>query len=271
MKHNVKIISIILALFILAQIVGLGVLISYNNSDYSSTITNQDNSFSTFSSIISGFVIAIALFALFMKIKAQYILKIWFSIVIAIALWLSIYSFTNTINYGAILAIVIILPLMYYKIIKRSILIHNLTEVLIYPGIAIIFAPILSIYSLIWLLVLISAYDIYAVWHAKFMQKMAKFQLEKVKIFSGLIIPYRLKKKGKKVSVAILGGGDIVFPIIASGVMFLSLGIIPALLTILGATIGLIVLFIFSEKGKFYPAMPFIAIGIILGMLPYLI
>ncbi len=40
-----------------------------------------------------------------------------------------------------------------------------------------------------------------------------------------------------------------------------------AVLVVLGATLGLAYLLLFSEKKKFYPAMPFITIGILLAML----
>jgi hypothetical protein len=122
----------------------------------------------------------------------------------------------------------------------------------------------------------------WAVWHSGIMQKMAKYQINKVKAFSGFFVPYiskkvrlqlkklkksQLKKKKIKVNVAILGGGDVVFPIITSGVVMLSLGFFYSLFVIFGAASGLIFLFIFSEKKKFYPAMPFITAGIFLGML----
>ena len=120
----------------------------------------------------------------------------------------------------------------------------------------------------------------YAVWHAGFMQKMAKYQIQKLKVFSGFFVPYlgkkeramiakaktankNLKNIGKKikVNVAILGGGDVVFPIIFAGVIFRTLGLIPALAAIVGATAALAFLFAISKKGKFYPAMPFISAG----------
>ena len=80
------------------------------------------------------------------------------------------------------------------------------------------------------------------------------------------------KNKKIKVNVAILGGGDVIFPIIAAGVMLKTLGIWAALLVILGAVLGLGYLFFFAKKKKFYPAMPFITAGIFLGgALAYLI
>jgi len=123
------------------------------------------------------------------------------------------------------------------------------------------------------------------------MQKMAKYQMNKLKVFSGFFVPYvsknvkikikkwkktlkksELKKKRIKINVAILGGGDVVFPIITAGVMLKTLGLGSAILTVLGATVGLAGLLFFSKKKKFYPAMPFITGGILLGIaLSYLI
>ena len=115
---------------------------------------------------------------------------------------------------------------------------------------------------------------------------MAKYQINRLKIFSGFFVPYlsksmkekvkklkktltksQLIKKKIKVNVAILGGGDVVFPIIAAGVMLKLLGFASAFLVVLGATLGLAYLFFLAEKKKFYPAMPFITAGIFAGIL----
>jgi len=153
------------------------------------------------------------------------------------------------------------------------------------------------------LLLIISVYDIWAVWHSGIMQKMAKYQINNLKIFSGFFVPYmsrklkmklkkmkksKLKNKKIKVNIAILGGGDVVFPIITAGVVMVTKsislpfglfpgfvfagGFLPAVFVIAGATLGLALLFAFSEKKKFYPAMPFITAGILIGLiLSYLI
>lgn len=121
----------------------------------------------------------------------------------------------------------------------------------------------------------------YAVWHAKFMQKMAKYQINQLKIFSGFFVPYlspkdkialekakklKLKNMKIKVNVAILGGGDVIFPIILAGVVLNTFSLISAIIISLGATVALGVLFYYSEKGKFYPAMPFISAGCFIAL-----
>ena len=259
-------------------------------------VKTQKESFSMLTSLIFAFIIAISLLFLLTKFKIEFFLKAWFFLVVCIALFLTFYSFEKiipfTINYNWALAIPIILalPLAFIKIFKQNFLVHNFTELLIYPGIAAVFVPILNIYTIIILLILISIYDMWAVWHSGIMQKMAKYQINKLKIFGGFFVPYADKKtkqkikllrekyknkkisernlKAKKISVnvAILGGGDVIFPIIAAGVMLKTLGLMSALFVVAGATLGLASLFMFSEKKKFYPAMPFITAGIFLGM-----
>lgn len=251
-----------------------------------------------FGGLIIAFIIAISLLFFLTKLKIKFFLKIWFFIVVVLALFLSIYAFeklawgVDSLPISAVvIPLIIALPLAFIKIYKRNFLVHNFTELFIYPGIAAIFVFILNIYTIIALLVIISIYDMWAVWRSGFMQKMAKYQINKLKIFSGFFVPYlskkmrlkmqkmkksmkksELKKKKIKVNVAILGGGDVIFPIIAAGVMLKTLGLTSALFVIAGATLGLSCLFFFAQKKKFYPAMPFISAGIFVGIiLSYLI
>jgi hypothetical protein len=123
------------------------------------------------------------------------------------------------------------------------------------------------------------------------MQKMAKFQINELNIFGGFLVPnidkktkqkiellkqkYKnikipekeIKKNKIKIPIAMLGGGDVIFPIITSGIFLRDLGFYPALLIIFGAFTGLLFLLSISQKKKFYPAMPFITSGIFLSMI----
>jgi presenilin-like A22 family membrane protease len=76
-----------------------------------------------------------------------------------------------------------------------------------------------------------------------------------------------IKKNNIKINLAILGGGDIVFPIVAAGVFLKTFGNVWASLAVtLFASLALLYLFMFAEKKKFYPAMPYLTAGILLGM-----
>ncbi len=307
-------------MFIITQFIGLFVISVYLNPQNSLPFNMQPpaeinpNDPSIYVSILFAFVIAIGLFFILTKINAKKLIRAWFFIVTALAIGLTLKALfflelkdiliKNTIPildfifpefsiYSIIIFFALCIPLAYIKIFKRNILVHNLTELLIYPGIAAVFIPILNIPGIIVLLLAISIYDIWAVWHSEFMQKMAHYQINTLRFFTGFFIPYANKKekekikliknqyKGKseefmqdkfkkakvKVNIAILGGGDIIFPIITAGIFFKYMGLIPALIITLCATISLLYLFVFAKKGKFYPAMPFLSSGMYIGMI----
>ena len=311
MKHNVKITFILLAMFLVTQFIGIyvvdyysakkvvdGEVIEVDSPDLPFGLESPDlkenrefNQMFVF--VIFAFTIAVFLLLFLSKFNIDFLIKIWFFIVILIALGISFNVFLSKVFSSEItlsslvfplswlFALIIALPLVFIKIYKRDFFVHNSTELFVYPGIAAIFVPILNIYTIVFLLILISIYDAWAVWHSGIMQKMAKYQINKLNIFSGFFVPYvskkvklklkkmkksELKKKKIRVNLAILGGGDVVFPIIAAGVMLKTLGLIPAIFVIIGATLGMCYLMFFAEKRKFYPAMPFISAGIFVGM-----
>jgi presenilin-like A22 family membrane protease len=237
-------------------------------------------------SLIISFTIAIVILLILIKYKWKFFIRGWFFVVVILALSLAFNSFLKPfLPYSSLLVLLLAVPLAYLKIYRPSVIIHNFTELLIYPGIAAVFVPILNIWTALIFLILISVYDMWAVWKSKIMIKMAKFQMNELKIFGGFFVPYMTKKvrekiaklksskskkgKGKliRINLAILGGGDVVFPIITAGVFLKFFGFLPALFVILGATLALLFLFALSEKKKFYPAMPFISSGIFLALL----
>jgi presenilin-like A22 family membrane protease len=312
MKHNLKVTALLIAMFFIAQIIGIFVAYAYLPQDLiiinpetgEEELVEQYNlpygldpppeiqpQEAAYSIVIALFIAVILMFTL-MKLKAEVFLRIWFLIVVILGIAIALNAFLIGIQNSAIIALAIAIPLGAIKIFQRNLIVHNLTELLIYPGIAIVFIPLFNVFWAIIILVIISIYDIYAVWHAGFMQKMAKYQIETLRIFSGFFVPYigkkerqalkklksskakKIKGKEKKIgiNVAILGGGDVVFPILLAGVVLGALGIFAASLVAIGSTIALGVLFYMSEKGKFYPAMPFISTGALLGLiLAYLI
>jgi len=299
MKHNIKITIILLAMFFASQLIGIGVINAYSpqiniiNETINTTSYNLPYGMEppqditpgmSLTSIITAIVIAVLLMLLLMKLKAEIFLRLWFFLVVILALAITfnapLFKFTQ---YSSIIAFLVALPIAYVKVFKRHIPTHNASELFIYPGIAAIFVPLLNIWAIVILLVLISIYDMYAVWHAGFMQKMAHYQIKKVKVFAGLFVPYlndkqramiqklkasksKTKSKKMKVNVAILGGGDIVFPMILAGVVLHTFGFLPALIIAIGATAALATLFSYSQKGKFYPAMPFITAGCFIAL-----
>jgi presenilin-like A22 family membrane protease len=282
MKKPIIIPIIILGMFILAQIIGIIIANIYLNNPlppWFQSSTDTDATTNLFG-VIGAVFFGVLLIFLFMRFKAEVVLRYWFFIIISLALGVSINALMLNLPYSYLISLLIAIPFAILKVFKRNIIVHNITELLIYPGISAAIIPLFNITTIVIFFIFISLYDIYAVWHAGFMQKMAKYQIQKVRVFSGFFVPYILPKDKKllksikkskknkkiKVNVGLLGGGDIVFPIILSGVVLNTFGIVPAIIISLGATIALGILFYFSEKGKFYPAMPFITAGCFLAL-----
>jgi len=301
MKHNTKITTILIIMFVITQLIGLFVVSTYIDGlelpygmEPPEEITENPNQ--SGSNIIIAFVIAISLFFILIKLKAETFIRTWFFVVTTLALGLTITAilFKLNLNFNIqYIALLIALPLVYIKIFKKQLIVHNLTELFIYPGIAAVFVSLINVLWIIIILLLISFYDIWAVWHSQFMEKMAKFQINKIQVFSGFFIPFVNKKQKQKIklikqkykskgdkelekqfkkakikaNLAILGGGDVIFPIITAGVFLKYYGLWPALIISLSATLALTYLLIAAKKGKFYPAMPFLTIGMFLGMI----
>ncbi len=217
-KHNIKITIILVSMFLFTQLLGLYVLNTdplHITTEVNGTIQTAENpilswlappeaqtesDFSAyFISIIFAFIFSIVILFLLTRFKIDIILKIWFFIVVVIALFISLYALFPKYLFFTIISLASALTLGFIKIFKRNFLVHNLTELLIYPGIATIFVPLLTFWSIIVLLVLISIYDIWAVWHSGIMQKMARYQIDKLKVFSGFFLPYISKQLRAKI------------------------------------------------------------------------
>ncbi|MDD4563402.1 MAG: presenilin family intramembrane aspartyl protease [Candidatus Nanoarchaeia archaeon] len=325
MKQENKTKAIILSLFLITQIIAILLLNNYTptiNYSENNTINitqeklplginsqqNQTNEFNLFSFFLS-LIFVILIFTLLMKYKIKYVMKVWFSLIVVLSLTITIngFLFKLPINNIFFYSVLIALVLSYFKIIKANYYIHNFTETLIYPGVSLILVyaiynptkPLMNVFFILGLLILISIYDMWAVWKSKIMQKMANYQMKEVKIFSGFLIPLiddktkkeikiikekyknkkipqKIKNKKFKIKFAALGGGDVAFPILTSGIfmwtfqdqsLFNIPGLIPALFVIIGAFLGLGFLLIFKKQNKVYPAMPFISSGILISLL----
>ena len=290
MKHTLKITLFLVLIFFAAQIVGLGVTNEYIDHQqteetgkvvfkglpYNITRPEVDQT-QSFIWIFVAIIIGTLLVFLLIRWRKPNVWRFWFLLSVVVTMAFSLSAFMNYV-----IATLLSIFFGIWKVFRPNIYIHNLTEIFIYGGLAAIFVPMLNIFSAFGLLILISAYDMYAVWKSKHMIELAKFQT-KSKIFAGLLIPYKKlpkPKKGekvvvKKVRTAVLGGGDVGFPLIFSGVVMKDLmlkvpvfeGFLLAAIVSLCATIALFILLWKAKKDKFYPAMPFISLGCLAGYL----
>ena len=256
MKHNLQVTLILVVLFVLAQLIGLAVTDKYlvgEELPYGIERPEVEENVS-YIPIIIAILIATGLALLLMKFKVMSLWKTWFFIGLLFTLLISMGAFIDQR-----LALVLALIFTIWKLFFPNVYIHNFTELLLYGGLAGLFVPILNVFSMTILLIVISFYDMFAVWKSKHMVSLAKFQT-KAKVFAGLLVPYA---KGKK--SAILGGGDIGFPLLFAGVVLKTTGWLDALIVVLFSALALFGLFAYSKKDTFYPAMPFISAGVFVG------
>jgi len=268
-KHNIKVTLALILLFLAAQLIGILIVNHYLQINLPLNIERPEvDQGTSFISIALGILLATILAFMLIRFKAMKIWKSWFFLSVVFCL---------TISFGAILtdifAIIVATILAYFKVFKPNVYIHNFTELFIYGGIASVFVPILNLVSIAILIFILAIYDAIAVWKTGHMIKLAKFQA-KSKLFAGLLVQYpaKLVKTTKKIKSrvvhnAILGGGDIAIPLLFSGVILKTFGMIPALISIIISTITITCLFFFAQKKKFYPAIPFLAIGCLISYL----
>ncbi len=288
MKHSLPITLTLLAIFLLSQFVGIAILYNYIDP-VKSTQTGQTEfrdlpigerpplkEETSYIPVIIAILIGTGVLLLLIKLNWILVWKFWFLLAVIIALGVAFSAFIP-----AIIAFVIAAILGIWKIFRPNLWIQNFTELFIYGGLAAIFSPLFNLWSVSILLVLIAGYDAYAVWKSQHMVTLAKSQM-KAKVFAGLLIPYQKGKlllrsaaKGspavKKVSgqtrrTAILGGGDLGFPLIFAGVVLKELGLWQSLVIPFFALAGLAWLLFIANEKKFYPAMPFIAAGCFVGL-----
>lgn len=305
MKHTWMITILFLAFFVTAQLIGL-ILISSQTEvtetdgeieiKFVETALIQRPEVSGFDSIlyiVMGVGIGTVLLLLLAKARKVNWWRAWFML----AVWLAVTMAIGAIFPGSPIWVPLIIAaiLTWWKIYHPNVYIQNSTEILMYAGIAVLLVPILNILTAIIILLLFSLYDAYAVWKSKHMVKMAEFTMD-AKLFPGFSLSYSVQKNKKTKlfhkfgdrksddppeppkdtgrKTGILGGGDVVFPMLFAGVVMLDLiargfskqmALNLSLIVVLGATASLLYLFVFAKKDKFYPAMPFLTTGCLVG------
>jgi len=280
MKHRLDITILLMVIFLLAQFVGIAILYQYIDQQKSAEAGKIEfkalplgerpemEESTSYLPIMIIILVGTVLMLLLIKYNLSWVWKIWFLSAIFLTL---VVSFNALISLK--LALFLALLLAVWRIFWPNFWVQNFTEVFMYGGLAAIFVPVFNLWSIIILLILISVYDAYAVWKSKHMITLAKSQTES-KVFAGVLIPYSLKKEKidhqeKKIpgKVAILGGGDIAFPLLFAGVIMKETGLWQSLVIPFFALLGLGALLFLAKKDRFYPAMPFISAGCFLGLL----
>ena len=302
MKYEPKITIIIASFFFVAQLAGIAIL--YHDIQIVQTVTPGGEvvqgiehpekvmgerpqlygSETVFFVLISvaigtGLILLLVRFRIWKAWKLLFFIAVFSSISIALGVFLNAY-----------IALTIAFVLAVLKIFRPEPLTHNLSEIFMYAGIVVLFTPLFDLLWIALLLIIISIYDYIAVYRTKHMVTMAKGLME-TKLFAGFFLPLdkKIKQKPKikakheqtqivvkKTNIAVIGGGDIAFPMLFAGVVLeylittLQIAKETALIKIfpipIFATLALIFLLVKGRKGQFYPAMPFLTAGVFAGL-----
>ena len=165
MKHKLGVTVLLLAMFLFTQGIGLLVVNSYNPvsvQDENGTIylnkqtlpygldTPEEDEATGLASIIIAFIFAFALIYIFMKYELKLIIRVWFFFVVTLALAITLNAiFKNYLAVAATISLGLAAILAYFKILRPNVYVHNITETMIYPGIAAVFVPLLTTKTII--------------------------------------------------------------------------------------------------------------------------
>lgn len=304
MKHTLPVTFLLLGMFFVSQIVGVGILsqyIDYETSTIEKTefrplpLDMQPPEMSPGGSILyiaSAIFVGTILILLIDRFKLVWVWKTWFFVAIVTCL-IIVFDRFMPLWLGISLAVLT----GFFKVIRTNVIVHNLSELVIYSAIVTIFVQLIRYIEIAFLLlILISLYDYLAVFKIKHMGKLADFQ-KSTNVFAGLFVPYEKNKtpKRKKTrpsqqasekhtvphppeqessTAAILGGGDISFPLLFTGTVFQKVAPqhygyawLFSIVIICCATLSLWFLLSRSKQDKYYPAMPILSAGVVIGFL----
>ncbi len=297
MKHSVHIVLWLVVLFLAAQYVGLFVVnqyIDYPASKEAGTFTAsslppiagqtvdrpqmQESQSPWF--ITGAIIVGTIIILLLMRWRAVFVWKAWFFLAALLCLYFSLYAFLKPIAAAELIALIAAIVLAAWKVWRPNLLVQNFTEVLLYGGLAAIFFSVVNITAMLIILFIISLYDMYAVWASKHMVALARFQASSG-MFAGLLLPYASTEKEPKrvakvmgqregIRTAVLGGGDIGFPLLFAASVLKQYALAGqgwlALLIPPFVALALFLLLWYGKKDRFYPAMPFLSAGCLVGL-----
>jgi presenilin-like A22 family membrane protease len=124
--------------------------------------------------------------------------------------------------------------------------------------IALIFALYLGIIGSILLLAALALYDYFAVFISKHMLSLAKMYQKHPEKGGVIVFMSKRYKKGLFSGALFLGNGDIAFPNVLISAEILGGHFVWGIYEAIAAIAGLLIILLFGQKGKGYPALAFI-------------
>ncbi len=208
---------------------------------------------------------------LLLKYELQLFLKIWLTFA---------FFFGLLLFFGTFLPLVISVPiailLSFLRYRFSSLLWQNIILIFAFSGIGAYIGTILGFFPALVLIIGLSVYDFFSVKVSKHMVALAKGSFE-----SNILLGFayssskdtveemkeEIEKEGQDRDLSFVGGGDVIIPLIFSVSVFRSFGLLFAVGSSIFSFIALIILLLVSErKGGFWPAIPILGGGALVGL-----
>ena len=264
---------VLISFFIIANFLGLFAasnLIAAGEVSQTPVLNEGAGSAFTFFTVV---LIAAGLMLLLYKLKADLIIKAWFLVAIFSTIMIFFSTFIPDL-FAIIIALSLVGASRYYKKwqLMNAVLMFGFAGAGAFFGVMVGFIPALII------LALLAVYDVIAVFFSKHMISLAKSGLSSG-TFMGFIYPKGDQKNVQldhekvkempddkvKSKVGVLGGGDVIIPMMFAISLIESFGFMFSALSVLFSALFLYFLLVKAQEGKFYPALPFVNTGALLG------
>ncbi|MDY6788626.1 MAG: presenilin family intramembrane aspartyl protease [Candidatus Nanohaloarchaea archaeon] len=268
----------LLAVFFLSHFYGILAALNLEATPLSqgSAVVNQSPLSGLY--LVLMIVAVTGLMLLLYKYKLKFLTKIWFYLAITVSILAFFLSFLP-----ALPTLIIAICLIMLRIRTRSMWTRNIIDIFSYAGVGALFGTMIGWIPAAIFLVLLSVYDTVSVFMTGHMVSLAEEGLD-TDTFMGVMYPKgdvepdkveQINKTVKghgdanssEVRIGVVGGGDIIAPMIFSISLIESFGMLSAFLSSLGAMTGLYFLMNWMEEGRYYPALPIIGLGAALGLL----
>src|SRR3989338_2206658 len=207
MKHTFRVTFALIGFFLLTQFVGLAVInhyidhkksvethvVEWKKLPYQLESPQVENQSTSFIPIIIAVIIGTVIVLWLIRWNKPVIWRIWFFLTILLTLSIAFSAFVAQWIAFGIASVLAIL-----RVFRPNVVTQNISEIFIYGVLASVFVPIINVFAAFMLLLIISVYDIIAVWKTKHMVKLAEFQTNS-RVFSGLMIGYKKQKESSEV------------------------------------------------------------------------
>lgn len=226
--------------------------------------------------LIGMIVAATGLMLLLYKLNSKLLIKLWFNSAVVLTTYLFFSSFMGS---GKALGPTIALFLV--RVMAPGNVLKNLADIFSYAGAGALFGTMIGFVPAFIFLLFLGVYDILSVFFTGHMVSLALESLD-TDTFMGIVFENsgeeeinieEVKEKrngGRKdieSSVGVVGGGDIIAPMIFSVSLLKNFPLTSSVFTSVGSMLGLMFLMNKSSKNRFYPAIPVVGGAGIAGFL----